>query len=90
MPSILQRARKAAEKRVQAAEDAKFDPKIIGRHKGKHPKVQLLPSGSTRGRPMIEFVDVGGKFVNVKEHKARARERARRRSIRIKKNVQPS
>jgi len=88
MPGILQHARQTAEKHVKAAEDAKSDPKILGRHKNNPPKVQLLPSGNTPGRPMIEFVDVGGKFINVKEHTARARESARRRSIKHKKNVQ--
>ena len=87
MPSILQHARQTAEKHVQAAEDAKFDPKIIGQHKDSPPKVRLLPSGNTPGRPMIKFVDVGGKFVNVKEHTARARESARRRSVKDKKSV---
>jgi len=90
MPSILQHARQTAEKHVQAAEDAKFDPKIIGRHKDNPPRVQLLRSGNTPGRPMIEFVDVGGKFINVKEHMARARESARRRSVKDKKGVQAS
>lgn len=39
---------------------------------------------------MIKFVDVGGKFVDVKEHTARARESARRRAVKDKKNVQTS
>ena len=88
MPSVLQHARQTAEKHVQAAEDAKFDPKIIGRHSDNPPKDQLLPSGNTVGRPIIEFVDVGGKFIDVKEHTARARESARRRTIKDKKKVQ--
>jgi len=88
MPSVLQHARQTAEKHVQAAEDAKSDPKIVGRHKENPPKVQLLPSSNTPGRPMIEFVDVGGKFINVKEHTARARESARRKAIKDKKRVQ--
>ena len=88
MPSVLRHARQTAERHVQAAEDAKSDPKIIGRHKDNPPKVQSLPSGNTSGRPMIEFVDVGGKFINVKEHVARARESTRRRAIRDKKNIQ--
>jgi hypothetical protein len=54
MPGVLQHARQTAEKHVQAAEDAKSDPKILGRHKDNPPKVQLLPSGNTPGRPMIE------------------------------------
>ena len=90
MPSVLQHARQTAEKHVQAAEDAKSDPKIIGRHKDNPPKVQLLPSGRAPGRPMIEFVDVGGKFIDTKEHTARARESARRRTIKDKKNVETS
>lgn len=85
MPGVLQHARQTAEKHVQAAEDAKSDPKILGQHKGNPPKVQLLPSGNTRGRPMIQFVDVGGKFIDVKEHTVRAKESARRRTIREKK-----
>jgi len=89
MPGILRHARQTAEKHVKAAEDAKSDPKILGRHKDNPPKVQLLPSGNTPRRPMIEFVDVGGKFIDVKEHRARARESARRRSIKDK-NAQTS
>ncbi|KAF9785710.1 hypothetical protein BJ322DRAFT_1055930 [Thelephora terrestris] len=90
MPGILQQARETAEKHVQAAEDAKSDPKILGRHKGNPPKVQLLPSGKTPGRPKIQFVDVGGKFIDVKEHMVREKESARRRTVRQKKKVQPS
>lgn len=90
MPGVLQHARQTAEKHVQAAEDAKSDPKILGQHKGNPPKVQLLPSGSTPGRPMIQFVDVGGKFINVKEHTVREKERARRRTVKEKKKVQTS
>lgn len=90
IPGALQHARQTAERHAQAAEDAKFDPKIIGRHEDNPSKVQMLPSGNTPGRPMIEFVDVGGKFVDVKEHTARARESARRRAVKDKKNVQTS
>lgn len=89
MPSVLQRARQAAEKHVQIAEDAKSDPRILVRHKDNPPKVQLLPSGNTSGRPMIEFVDVGGKFVDVNEHTARAKESVRRRTVKDK-NTQTS
>ena len=87
MPGVLQRARQTAEKHIQAAEDAKSDPQILGRYKGNPPKVQILPSGNTLGRPMIEFVDVGGKFIDVKEHTARAKESVRRRTVRDKKNA---
>lgn len=84
MPGVLQHARQTAEKHVQAAEDAKSDPTILGQHHGNPPKIQLLSSGNTPGRPTIEFVDVGGKFINVKEHTARAKESARRRSVKDK------
>lgn len=50
----------------------------------------MLPSGNTPGRPMVEFLDVGGKFVDVKEHTARAKESARRRAVKNKKNAQTS
>ena len=89
MPGVLQRARQAAENHARAAEDAKSDLKILGRHKENPPNVQLLPSGNTPGRPMIEFVDVGGKFIDVKEHTARAKEGVRRRTVR-NKNVRTS
>ena len=87
MPGVLQHARQTAGKHVRAAEDAKSDPKILGKHKGNPGKARLLPSGKAPGRPMIKFVDVGGKFIDLKEHTARARESARRRSIRDKKKV---
>ena len=90
MPDVLRHARETAERHAQAAEDAKSDPKILGKHKGNPSKVQLLPSGNTRGRPMIEFVDVGGKFIDVGEHTARARESARRKAVRDKKKFQTS
>jgi hypothetical protein len=90
MPGVLQYARQTAEKHAQAAEDAKSDPKILGTHEGNPPKVQLLPSGSTAGRPKIQFVDVGGKFIDVKEHAARAKESVRRRSVKDKKKVPTS
>jgi len=90
MPGVLQHARKTAEKHAQAAEDAKSDSKILGRHKDNPPKVQILPSGNTPGRPMIEFVDVGGKFIDVKGHTARAKESVRRRTVRDKRNVHNS
>lgn len=90
MPGVLQHARQTAEKHVRVAEHAKSDTGILGRHEDNPPKVQLLPSGNTPGRPMIEFVDVGGKFINVKEHTARAKESIRRRTIRDKKSAQTS
>jgi hypothetical protein len=90
MPGFLQHARQTAEKHIQAAEDEKYDPKILGRHKDNPPKVQLLPSGNVPGRPMIKFVDVGGKFVDVKEHRTRAKASARRRTVKDKKNAQAS
>ena len=90
VPAALRHARQAAERHAQTAEDAKFDPKIIGRHGDNPSKVQMLPSGNTPGRPMVEFLDVGGKFVNVREHTARARESARRRAVKDKKNAQTS
>ena len=87
MPAVLQHARRTAEKHTQAVEDAKSDPIILGEHKGNPRKAQLLPSGSTPGRPMIQFVDVGGKFIDLKEHAARLKESVRRRSIKDKKKV---
>lgn len=90
MPGVLRHARQTAERHVRAAEDAKSDPKILGKHEGNPQKVQLLPSGKSSGRPMIEFVDVGGKFIDVKEHTARTKESARRRSVKDKKKVQIS
>lgn len=90
MPGILQHARQTAEKHVQVAEDTKSDPKILGHHKDNPSKVQILPSGNTPGRPMIEFVDVGGKFIDVKEHTARAKESVRRRTVRDKKDIRNS
>ena len=89
MPSVLQHARQTAENHVQAAEDAKSDPKIVGRHEDNPPKVQLVPSSDTPGRRVIEFVDVGGKFISVKEHTARARESARRKTIKDKNTQTP-
>lgn len=87
MPDVLQHARQAAERHTRTAEDAKSNPEILGQHEGNPPKTQLLPSGNTPGRPMIEFVDVGGKFVNIKEHMARAKESARRKAVRDKKKL---
>lgn len=85
MSGVLQHARHTAERHARRAEDAKSDPKILGSREGNPPKVQLLTSGNTPGRPMIEFVDVGGKFVDIKDHTARARESARRRFVKNKK-----
>jgi hypothetical protein len=90
MPGVLQHARRTAEKHVRASEDAKSNPNVLGQHKGNPPRVQSLPSGITPGRPMIEFVDVGGKFIDLKEHTARAKESARRRTVKDKKKVQTS
>jgi len=39
---------------------------------------------------MIEFVDVGGKFIDVKEHTTRTKESVRRRTVRDKKTVHNS
>lgn len=85
MPDVLQRARQTAEEHVRAAEEAKSNPKILGQHEDNPPKAQLLPSGKAPGRPMIEFTDVGGKFIDVKEYTTRAKESARRRTIKDKK-----
>jgi len=84
MPGVLEHARQTGMKWAKMAESAKSHAQILGVRADNPPKTQILPSGSTPGRPMTRFVDVGGKFVDVKEHAKRLKESERRRKVKGK------
>jgi len=85
MPGVLKDARRSGQRHVQAVEAAKSDPRILVRYAGNPPQVQIVPSGSAPGRPTTKFVDVGGKFIDVKDHTRRLKESDRRKRMREKK-----
>lgn len=91
MPSILEDARQSGLNHIQNLERAKSHPKILRPHKQNPPKVQNVPSGAAPGRPTTTFIDVGGKFIDLKEHAKRTKESERRSRVKQKKaapNVQ--
>jgi len=85
MPGVLEDARQSGLRHTELLEKAKSHPHILRPHLHNPPKVQLVPSGSAPGRPATQFVDVGGKFIDLKEHAKRAKESERRKRLTAKK-----
>lgn len=85
MPGILEGARQSGLNHIQNLERAKSHPKILRPHMHNPPKVQNVPSGAAPGRPTTQFVDVGGKFIDLKEHAKRTKESERRSRVKQKK-----
>lgn len=90
MPGILEGARQAGLNHIQNLERAKSHPKILRPHMHNPPKVQNVPSGAAPGRPTTQFVDVGGKFIDLKEHAKRTKESERRSRVRQKRTTAPN
>ncbi|KAH8102378.1 eukaryotic mitochondrial regulator protein-domain-containing protein [Cristinia sonorae] len=84
----LQTARSHARKFAQAAEDAKSDPKLLGR--------RSKPSGDNvhvverPGRTTLKFVDIGGKFLDVNDRVRRMKEGERRVKLKGKRRAKTS
>ena len=85
LPGRLETARSHAQRLTQASEDAKSDAKMLGLH-GKpaadHERVHIVERA---GRPTIKFIDVGGKFLDVKDRTRRMKESERRQRLRGKR-----
>ena len=82
MPRVLEKHQQQLDHRHQAYRDAKSDPTIMPRFSGNPPKVNWV---KREGRSTIKFVDVGGKFMDVKDRLNRNKEAERRRRVRLKK-----
>jgi len=90
MPGVLEDARQSGLRHAELLERAKSHPQILRPHLHNPPKVQLVPSGSAPGRPATKFVDVGGKFIDLKEHAKRTKESDRRKRLTAKKAGKPT
>jgi hypothetical protein len=82
MPRILEKHQQQLDGRHQAYRDAKSDPAIMPRFERNPPKVNWV---KREGRSTIKFIDVGGKFMDVRDRLNRNKEGERRRRIRQKK-----
>lgn len=79
LPRLLERAKTDAETFAETAEQRKSDPKLVPRHGG--PPTETVQIVSKPGRPTIQFVDVGGKYIEVEERLRRIAEGERRAKI---------
>ena len=70
---------------MQAADAAKSDPKLLASHSSSHENRTHLVE--REGRPAVMFVDVGGKFLDVKDIQKRAKEGERRSNVRAKRRA---
>ena len=88
MPRALENARAALEAKKASRAMHKSDPAFLG---DKHlppeafehePVVPAEVISKREGRPDVKFVDVGGKFIDIKDRKRRIAEGERRSRIR--------
>lgn len=86
MPAMIDKARTEGKKSKK--EDGAQKSDDLGRHHNQAKKV-VTTSGDTSGRPMIEFVDVGGKFLDPRDQQSRTKESERRARLRTKKRQSP-
>jgi hypothetical protein len=88
VPGSLQKAKAAAKRITQAAETEKSNPKLMPHVKDtdtiKSPKSKVQTSEAP-GRPTINFVDVGGKFIDVAGRLRKISEAERRAKINARK-----
>jgi len=78
MPVVLENHQKALDARHKGYRDAKADPLVMPRYANNPPKVNVIQRD---GRPAVKFVDVGGKFVDVKDRLKRIKLAERRRRM---------
>lgn len=79
MLDILEKARREAGEAKAAHAASKSSPFMLGRSpEPGRPKVVYNVSGAAAGRPVIKFVDVGGKFVDPKDRTERIKNAERR------------
>jgi len=83
MPGILEAASQEAAARKKAQEAAKSNPRLTPEYHSKvNERVKMVHAA---GRPSVKFVDVGGKFLDLKSIARREQESERRSKIRAKK-----
>jgi hypothetical protein len=76
MPVVLDNHQMALDARHKGYHDAKSDLLFMPRYGNNPPKVNLV---QREGRPPVKFIDVGGKFVDVKDRVKRIKQAERRR-----------
>ncbi|THH12285.1 hypothetical protein EW146_g7762 [Bondarzewia mesenterica] len=86
LPSVLEQARMHGERHRIADEAHKSDDALLGRHHDSRRSQDVsTTTGDAPGRPLIKFVDVGGKFLDPKDRVRRMKESERRARLRDKK-----
>lgn len=83
LPNALQEGREESEKKRQMLQAAKSDPKLL-KPQADTPRFKTVLV-APEGRPMLKFVDVGGKFIDVGEQTKRMKESKRRAKLGKKK-----
>lgn len=84
MPLVLENYQKALDARHKEYRDAKSDPLFMPPYENNPPKVNLV---QREGRPSVKFIDVGGKFVVVKDRLNRIKQAERRRKKKDEKQA---
>src|ERR1700761_9322130 len=86
MPEALERAKRNAVRRAEAAERYKWGDQVLGQvHDPMRPRVAIGTSGSAPGRPQIRFLDVGGRWVDQKDQARRAKAATHRALLRAQR-----
>jgi hypothetical protein len=78
MPVVLENHQRALDAQHKGYRDAKSDPLVMPRYPNNPPKVNVI---QREGRPAVKFVDVGGKFVDVKDRLKRIKLAERRQRM---------
>lgn len=93
MPRILENARAAIQQRKAARAVHKSDPVLLGdKHLPEEAFSQepVVPGefvATRENRPDVKFVDVGGKYIDVKDRRRRIAESERRSRLREKRQL---
>jgi len=83
LPSALSHARAYADTHKKKEVDAKSDPSLLASKSAVAPGAVHI--AAREGRPAVHFVDVGGKFLDVKDRVRRMKEGERRSKVKAKR-----
>ncbi|KAJ3556706.1 hypothetical protein NM688_g1876 [Phlebia brevispora] len=87
LPRLLERARAASERHKLVDQVNKSDPELLGEDISEDHELGTSFVVERGNRPAVKFVDVGGKFLDVKDRRRRMQEGERRSKLRTKRRL---
>ena len=84
MPLLLEKARAEGIRRAREEKESKHHPRFVPPQPGTD-EIEKVKMVAPPNRPMIKFVDIGGKFINKHESLKRTKIAARRRALKAKR-----